>query len=151
FIKQDYQQFKASDFALEESFIDWVKNKNPEAESFWSDWVQKNPHMTEEIQLARALVLSMQFREQEIPISQINTEWKRLKTTPFGRPQPTRNTTSVVSLKGAISIAAVLLLIATFTFIIHGVNNSSFGLKEPVMLVKEAPKGQKLSIVLPDG
>lgn len=154
FIKQDYKEFNASDFALDRSFNDWVKNKDREAEKFWVDWVKDNPHKREEVELARSLVLALQFSGKEATVSHVNAEWKRLQKYSLHNREHTwkKTNASVFSLRTTLSVAAVVLVIATFSFVIRGVVFQDLTFKsEPLTLIKETPKGQKLSIVLPDG
>ncbi|MBA4053073.1 MAG: hypothetical protein C0490_00010 [Marivirga sp.] len=51
-----YTDFKAKDFALNESFQKWVLSPDDEAERFWSEWMADNPHKRKEIDEAVKLV-----------------------------------------------------------------------------------------------
>lgn len=155
FIKQEYTEFKAADFALDKLFIQWVKGNDPEAEKFWAEWRENNPEKEDEIDLARGIVLALQVKEEEMSIRQINAEWKRTHDAPVNfsdYPADPAKHVSMRALKWYAGIAAGLLLLTTSIFIFRWTSlQSALAEKKPLTLVKETPKGQKLSIVLPDG
>lgn len=154
-IKQEYKAFNASDFALDPTFIDWVKGDSEEHNKFWSEWLKNNPEKEEEIELARSLVLALQFRQEKITSKEVNAEWQKLLANAANfrhYPLDTDKNLSPTLYRGMARIAAVLLLIFASAFVFYWLAVRPDRLQgNQLTVVKETPKGQKLSIVLSDG
>jgi len=60
----DYTQFTVEDFASTESFIDWVKQSDPEAIKFWDLYISDHPEIRPTVEKARALVLNLKKAEE---------------------------------------------------------------------------------------
>jgi len=71
----DYKKFTALDFAQDDSFIQWVKNSDPEASTFWEKWQLENPEKTQAIQEARQLVNTIHFKETPPSTNQVDRIW----------------------------------------------------------------------------
>ena len=52
-----YLLYEPEDFAADEFFSGWVLYPTPVTESFWQEWLQKNPDRRKDIEIARQLVL----------------------------------------------------------------------------------------------
>ncbi len=154
-IKQQFKEFNASDFALEPTFIEWVRGGSEEHSKFWSEWVKNHPEKEEEVELARSLVLALQFRQEKITSKEVNAEWRKLMANRGSvehRLPRTEARPSAQVFRRVARLAAVLLLIAAFAFVFQWVAlQTNRAQNEQRTIVKETPRGQKLSIVLPDG
>lgn len=67
---KDYSNFSVENFITDENFQEWVKYPTTENKLFWEKWLRNNPHKKEEIQKARLIILSMDFRktnQKDIP------------------------------------------------------------------------------------
>jgi transmembrane sensor len=117
-VRRKGNELKILDFALDRSFIHWVRSKDPESEQFWTDWLMNHPEMDEKMDTARSLLIALQFRGERISSQQINTEWEKL----YGNicSGPTSHGVSRVhyfSWKGFLSIVAALLFLMMLTLI----------------------------------
>lgn len=66
----DYSDFSVERFVMDNHFQEWVKYPNAENTLFWTKWVEEHPDKAGEIQQARLLILSMDFKRtpgNEIP------------------------------------------------------------------------------------
>ncbi|GHB79956.1 hypothetical protein [Persicitalea jodogahamensis] len=57
-----YSHFCAEDFVWDEAFRQWILAPTRENYRMWSNWLEENPEMTESVQLARDIVLSLHCR-----------------------------------------------------------------------------------------
>ena len=64
-----YQLFDVIDFAQDEAFVRWVKDKHPEDEFFWTEWLalhpEKTPIVTEAIRLVEGMVFNQDAVSEE--------------------------------------------------------------------------------------
>lgn len=151
-INPDYNEFSAADFALDEFFIKWVLHKSPEADRFWSEWSKANPSKKSEIDSARALVLALRFKEEEILDSEVGAEWKalrsRLDTTTDEGAISYDDARPRVFVRILRVAAAILVGVALTWFFVP----SSTTVDEQITMVEYATvAGQKMSLMLPDG
>lgn len=74
---KNYSQYSATDFLLDNAFVAWVKeNKN---DSFWQHFLQTHPEKKEEIQIAKAIILSFQFSSSnELTLSETESILKNV-------------------------------------------------------------------------
>jgi len=60
---QDYHSYTTSDFISDPFFRSWVLDHQPNAIQFWEEWLHTNKHQSEEIDEARAMLLTLQEKE----------------------------------------------------------------------------------------
>lgn len=152
--KREPGEFTIPDFALDRSFIQWVKNKDPESEQFWSEWLMNHPEMEEKVEIARNFVLALQFHGECISSRQVDAEWKRLSQASVAFKTSDKKVMKMPGVfwkKGFISVAAALLFLLTFTFIGLLLVNRSNVNDAASTIVKSASSGQKISVTLADG
>ncbi|MCG8311183.1 MAG: FecR domain-containing protein [Cytophagales bacterium] len=152
--KDNYQHYSASDFALDDSFIQWVVDQEPETSAFWKRWVDENPEKVQLIDAARTIVLATQFKSVPVSDEEIDKAYEGVSNTIYAR----RNIYGLGPEKSARSIgrmirsAAIFLLVISFIFIIYRYQRESLPTTHNnEIIVKANPRGQKLSVVLPDG
>ena len=94
---KDYTDFEAEDFALDDSFLKWVKHPEiTENTSFWKNWLQQHPHKLEEINEARRLIQAVTHEEQ---FTSPRTLWQQIeKTVAFDKSikKPKKLTSKIV-------------------------------------------------------
>lgn len=61
----DYQTYRAEDFAQDPVFISMVKDRLPEAEFFWKEYREKHPEQEQELDLAMEMVTSFLVKEPD--------------------------------------------------------------------------------------
>ena len=57
-----YELFDVDDFIVDEYFIDWVLNPQPEHHAFWKDWQLKNPQHVTKLDSARRIINALAVR-----------------------------------------------------------------------------------------
>lgn len=75
----DYSQFTADDFSKDESFQDWVLKPNRQNNLFWENWLATNPDRKSDVDKARTLLLSIEFRPQALPEARVEALWDRIQ------------------------------------------------------------------------
>ena len=86
----DYENYKITDFILDEYFQEWVLNPGRETEKFWNDWLRENPEKEAMLKEARQAILHIQFKEYLPEEAQKARVWKninRLKSAGKGAGQ----------------------------------------------------------------
>lgn len=63
----NYRNYSFEDFSQDESFRQWVLNADKQSELFWTNWLAQNPDCAENINSARAFLLT--FHEKDIALS----------------------------------------------------------------------------------
>ncbi len=76
---QDYKNFTAHDFAIDEFFQAWVKGESTEAKAFWENWLLYNPERRNEILEARKILKLISYTEYEFPLNEKEEVWGNLK------------------------------------------------------------------------
>lgn len=150
--KKDYSAFSATDFAVDRAFMEWVKTNDPELQKFWNEWANKNPAKKKDLETARSLVLALQFKEHKVADSEINDAWMQVKPSVRESVIPDyRKVQSYGSrLKAFMRMAAMLIMVSSIGLVIYLMSDQA-ATPGPSMVVKETPKGQKLTVSLPDG
>ncbi len=145
-----FENYSAEDFALEESFISWVKISNKSGENFWDMWIAENPQKKGEVEKARFIISGLNETSRVIPESELDLAWNSLwqkqsllnKESKLKRFQPNSQQFFRVVAIIVVTLAAVLL-----------VNNLYFTSDEMAIkwTEKSTTSGQKLLVYLPDG
>lgn len=146
-----YQYENASDLAVDENFIQWVKAPTPENSLYWENWLQQNPYHRELVEEARQIVLLLSEDEDELHEYELETMWRHLNKTI--RTKALNNTSGgkIVSLSYrqknralavAASISVLLLLSAFFLYNLLQVerveHRTAYGEKKTVQLPDES-------------
>ncbi len=50
------------DFIQEESFVRWIRNPTDDSAAFWQQWCSLHPELAQEIELARQLILGIEYQ-----------------------------------------------------------------------------------------
>ncbi len=58
-MSKDFEQYEVEDFAFDASFQRWVLAPEPEVNAFWENFLQIHPEKTDQVLLARTLVLDL--------------------------------------------------------------------------------------------
>lgn len=62
----DYKKFTVTDFICDEDFQDWIIQPDEQKNEFWNNWIAKNADKKETVELAKKVLLNIQFKE-DIP------------------------------------------------------------------------------------
>ena len=157
----DHDFYQAEDLAADESFQEYVFSTNEEATKYWEEWLEKNPEQAHEFNLARQLVINLQFKNTDISSKKSfdlqQLQMRLLKGEVSHRQKKIPSRTAIHSSRIWWYVAAGLILILGFgySFWIAGENKffNSDEVDELTQTVVEQiiPRGQKQTIHLPDG
>ncbi|MEQ8880072.1 MAG: DUF4974 domain-containing protein [Cyclobacteriaceae bacterium] len=154
------------DFVLNSEFRNWVLSPSASSNVFWEKWLQDHPDKKDNFQQAVKVVQSIgRVRYEANPEFQENI-WKKVHskldhTTPSEREVVPLNIQSVTKdrKKGHgsnklifWSLAASILLLITSVYVLF--HEHLLEMQEPETIstiLKSNPKGQKSTIMLPDG
>jgi ferric-dicitrate binding protein FerR (iron transport regulator) len=76
----DYTKFNVEDFASNESFIDWVRQSDPEAVKYWDLYISDHPEIRPTVEKARALVLNLrQAEEVSYDAARVESMWGKIQ------------------------------------------------------------------------
>lgn len=80
---QDFSQFKREDFLAEESFTNYLLQKNAADISFWKNWISENPKYNNEIKKAKELFFLLR-EQKDISVTKehndIESQYSKLKS-----------------------------------------------------------------------
>jgi transmembrane sensor len=95
-VMKNYLNYSASDFILDDFFVDWVKSPTKEQDRFWQQWLTEHPERAHVVDEARSWVQAIRVNEdmpsdQKIQkaIQQIEAEVQQAK--PMSKPFPLTN------------------------------------------------------------
>ena len=148
-----YQNYSAEDFALDDDFRAYVLLPNEEQNSFWKKWLEENPQCAEEVEIARQMVLTLQFSEIEISEDKIDAVVASINRS----IDEFEINTSVdkkhrIGWHSKFAAAVVVFMVSILTYHVFIRDYSKYLFKEQVVYVtKVVPLGQKKTITLGDG
>ncbi len=124
------------------SFINWAKKKNQNDINYWNSWISNNESKIETIDLAKSIVIGINFNKTELPNDTVEKELNKVLTTidaTFAikkHKQTKKNILSYIP----YGIAAVLAII----FVVLVSNNNA-------TITHETAFGEIINLTLPDG
>lgn len=152
---QKYITYGPIDFALDTSFIRWVRIA--ENHAFWQNWILEHPEKTDSIKTARLLVLSVSDLEILGSQSEVEKAWLKVHyriqlMDMASQAEETHLEAEPVRMRPLyaqfMKVAAVILLLATFTFSMIYFKNE---LPNPTAYQTiTTQKGEKLKFTLSD-
>ena len=73
-----YMQYTATDFALDDDFINWALLSGKENDTFWNEYIFNNPEQKKNIEVAKNIILSFDTSEEKIPDEIKNRIWQSI-------------------------------------------------------------------------
>ncbi|TDB65330.1 FecR family protein [Arundinibacter roseus] len=151
--KERYNHFKASDFVLDDDFVNWIRHKNPELDTRWNTWLIQHPEQRVEVEKARHLLMSMSFRTEEIDMNVVQQQWEVVKEKIADLEPESASEEEDIPIRyfpGWLRVAAAALVLLSGLWI--GKNYLPFFHPSSTLLTqKEAPNGQQVTVTLTDG
>ncbi len=144
------------DLLTSESFYNWVNRSNSNDIVFWEAWWKEHPQHHDTIREAINIIESISFEDKSFNSEEIVDLWKNIKReTIDDLPSTylnTRRTSRLWSshLMKAAAIAIPILL-GTILYLYHDQTAQQPGQVSQQVTSKEIPRGQKLTVYLPDG
>ena len=71
-----YLQYTATDFTLDDDFINWVLLPCKENDTFWNEYIFNNPEQKKNIEIAKNIILSFDTSVEKIPDDIKNKVWQ---------------------------------------------------------------------------
>ncbi len=165
----DYLKYKVEDFVLDQEFRKWVFTPDTGSNIFWEQWIASHPEKLDTVQSARDLLLSTGFKsynpseefEDQVwdhIIRGIDTaiaeEKKVVPLSPESIIAKHQNANSYgVNIRWLYTgiAASLVLLITTLGYIYQAPLTGNPTTSELAWVTKQNPRGQKSTIILPDG
>tara|TARA_R110002126_G_C10490551_1_gene503830 strand:- start:6493 stop:7482 length:990 start_codon:yes stop_codon:yes gene_type:complete len=135
--KKEYNNI--NNFLEDESFKNWVLQKNATDINFWEFWIDNNPEKKDLIQKAKDLILGISFHKNYVSKEKVTLEWNKLQLKI--KEKETKPKRKRIFLK-QISVAASILIIAVTSF--YFLNNNK-------KITHKTSYGEILNIKLLDG
>ncbi len=149
------ENLQPEQLASDESFQDYVINKDPEAVKYWQNWIKDHPEAREAVEVAESMVETFQFnlpsypQKRSLDLQQLQID---LMSQEDSESKPSFMGSSPIRIW---KIAAAILLICGmgYTFWWIGANGDELTIKDrELSIIKhEISKGQKKTIQLLDG
>ena len=158
-IKKEYKYYKLEDFLTDDEFKRWVLNQDRQLDLFWEKWLYAHPEKKDTVQKAREVLLRLKFHQYSVEESEqenvLRHVLKGQKTDRFEEvSQVSAQPVFYLSPRWRFRIAASIFLVSCIFLLGRmGEDNPPSGqVVEAVKTVtRSMPKGQKLTMVLPDG
>lgn len=146
-----YLNYNAKDFAGDEFFWSWVVDADQESAAFWTEFLEKNPSKTKDIEEAKALVTRQNQQQYMLEKNRVERIWDEIKhSNPELNVAPAREAITIPRYRRSSQFskwywaAAIFIgfLAAVFTYL-----NFEPGELQAV----DTRFGQTKEILLPDG
>lgn len=106
----DHKNLTVEDLASNESFIDWVKQSDPEAVKYWDLYIATHPEIKEKVDRARALVLNLKAAEEiDYDTARVDSIWAKIQDRVDAKTGGSSKRT-VSKMTWVMALASILLL-----------------------------------------
>ncbi|PJJ79245.1 FecR family protein [Mucilaginibacter auburnensis] len=118
----NYRNYEVEDFVCDDFFIDWVLNPKTDNSAFWDNWQRTNPDRAKYIQNARAILLAIRVKENNVQLTEreienlIQNVQLRIAEEEVAEA-PNKTTLSFLWLKVAASIVILFSLGIAYNYI----------------------------------
>jgi transmembrane sensor len=160
-----YENYSAEDFFNDENFRNWILKNDPALNFFWEKWVMQNPNKKHEITIAKKLVLSLKFKDEQLTDKQKNEIWNKVQSENKQFDQSINSDSKVLPLNNGHSYkshhknfayyfyrsAAAVLFLMVAWFLLKDSSTIEIAISQQIVVEKENPPGQKSKINLTDG
>lgn len=172
----DYKQYSVEDFVLDQRFRKWVLDPDQDARAFWTQWLDENPQKAETVKHAIELLRQIPVQQNRLSTQQISSISKAIEegidlweesgrklteeenAIPISAYAITRQKLETTKRKKTgssslwVKIAASIVFVLGMLYVSYDNHHQK---QEPEIVyeevIKENPKGQKLTVFLSDG
>lgn len=154
---KDYKYYKLEDFLTDDEFKRWVLNRDRQLDLFWKKWLDAHPEQRSTVQKAREIMLMIRFDQHNVEEGEQEMVLKHIlkgHKSALAEETSVSTKTSHFSVKWWMRVAATLFLVALISFWVRLDDDSQppeAVVKTVETITRSMPKGQKLTMVLPDG
>ena len=148
---KDYQNYGLFDFITDEYFKSWIINPSPESDYFWKSWLESHPEKADVIATAREFVLSMKFKKQ-IPSTRKSEIYQQVVEA--SKQSTESSTQGFMIIPVILKVAAAIFLVIGLGGVVKYYSIESVSPEKTLTAVYETKvtrKGEKLTVMLPDG
>ena len=148
-----YKDFNHWELVEDDYFVNWVLRPNKHSDKFWKQFLADNPERSEEVLLAKEIVTNIRYTDKpRLNDTEYNDLFERIISTKRSR-QPSDVFYFRKARYGWIKYAAAVTLVLASAILYNQYWLSSHQIDEETIqtLVKESPRGSKLTAVLGDG
>lgn len=149
------ENYILKDFLMDESFYNWVKQPNGREGQFWDNWLINHPEKQFEIEQAKKIIKSISFKDKSFSKEEITNLWDKIKEDSLEHKAIDKESVAKSTnnyLWKYLKVAAVIIpFIATSVLLLLYHDNPKEIVVNQQRIEKQIPKGQKLTVFLPDG
>ncbi len=147
-----YIHFSTQEFLMDDHFLEWLRNDNPELDQLWLKWLSKHPEKMREVEDAKTIYSSLSFEPKAIPSAEVQSEWRQLRDSLAAVESNDTDTEEITQLKtGWIwKMAACIGLIAMLVFGRNYLNQRQLPSSSKI-ITYTAPIGKVSNLELEDG
>lgn len=140
-----YLKYSAEEFAADEVFHKWVEYNEDSDRELWEDWIKSFPEKIGEIELAKKLIKSINFKKGLVSDDEISESWKGIQSriTKKGKLLKINSGFGIIT-----KIAASIVILLSIGSLIWLLNSSP---KNDMYADLIVPNGQQSCVNLPDG
>ena len=121
---RDYRNYSVEEYARDESFRQWVLDRNPQSEILWLAWLAENPDCNDKVQLAKVFLLNLEHKQVSLPTSELDQIVNNIIHA--GRPTTISRWRKLSSWHSWQAAAVVLLLVIGFAAVVKWVKSNTF-------------------------
>lgn len=148
-----YKDFNHWELAEDAYFVNWVLRPNKHADKFWKQFLADHPEKSEDVLLAREIVTNIRYTDKpRLNDTEYNDLFERIISTKRSKRPSNVFYVREAQYRWVRYVAAVTLVLASaILYNQYWLSSHPSDEKTIQTLVKESPRGSKLTAVLSDG
>ncbi len=152
-----FENYSVLDFVRNEEFQKWVNSPDGKSDFFWESWMQNHEDKKHLVMEAREILMSIDFPAEKASRAEMDEVFEKVLKNEhpvlLGKIEAEEKK-RFNRIKRAFSVAASLIIVSVFGFIILDLIKNKPTPKNTTLLkeiIKENPSGRKTTFRLPDG
>ena len=73
-----YREFSYQDFVEDAYFRQWIYQPSEASNHFWKEWLRQHPEKQTDVDQARLILLSVQFKQYSVSAQEENKVWNQI-------------------------------------------------------------------------
>lgn len=144
---QDYRNYELKDFLTDEAFCRWVMHKRAEDNTFWENWIRKNPDRISLISAAKSLISEIRYAQEYLPEEELQQELIRLAEARSAGSESRTDTSPQRSWFGKFVAATVVLAFMAISYHFYAEKRDQADDISDFKTLTEANKAELIEIV----